>query len=145
MVKALIIENVYRRNYNLLVEYKTENDQKVFYLIIQHKLLLNKRAIINGEKAREIYRSLKRLAMSGKSTQYEIECKKLIAEQLGDEEKPEESIFIPEHKDIYIVECPTLNEEQYNRLRSQLDCNWPLHLGKPIILEDGITIKKMEF
>jgi hypothetical protein len=144
-MKPLVIEHLYSRNYNILVDYKTENGEKVFFCVIQHKLLLNKRAIIDGTLGLTTYRVLKRLLRSGKTQQYETECKKIVDKQCGDEEKMPESIFIPENKDIYVVEAPNLSPEQFDRLKGQIDSNWPTHLTKPIILEGEVKIRKLEF
>ncbi len=145
MAKPLIIENVFSRKYNLLPDYKTEDGEKKLFLIVQHKLLLNKRAIFSDEKTLELYQNLKRLIRSGRTGEYEIRCNKLITEQCGDEEKVVQSVFVPECKDIYVIDCPNLTPEQYDRLKTNIDANWPPHLSKPILLEGGITIRKLRF
>lgn len=150
MVKALIIENVRSRRYNLVIDEKIEDGKRVLYLIVQDRASLNRRAIFSGPEATALYRHLKRYAKSGKTPQYETECKKLISTQMGDAvpEAPvkpiEVPVVIPKSNDIWVMEYPgTFTSEQYGRLRDSLDTAWPAHLPRPILLEGGLILKKM--
>ena len=148
-MKPLILNNVHSRFYNLIIEEKVENGKKIPYLIIQNKIILSERAILEGGLALQTYRFLKRYAKSGRTKIYEEECKKIILSQKDATPRiVEKKIEVIEktavNNDIYIMEYPTtLTSEQYDRLKESLDSSWPKHLPRPILLEGGITIRKM--
>lgn len=148
MTKALILENLNARMYNLIIEEKTEDGEKIPYLIIQHKHILNHYAKFSGSEAVTTYKRLKRLIRTGKSSIYAEECRKIVSTQMNPPVELPAAQLVPDaivSNDIFVIDCPDLSTEQYERLKLQIDSNWPTHLPRPILLEGGITIRKMSF
>lgn len=149
-MRKLILESFGSTRYRVDIDEKLEDGQKIPYLIIQNKVAIDRYAKYTGSQALILYRMLKGKKVREKVVVFDNECRKLIDDQQTAQAKirvEDEEDFVQVKapvNDIWVVECQhALTNEQYDRLKAQVDESWPPHLSKPILLEVGLTIKKM--
>lgn len=77
-MKAMILEDIFSRNYRVSVTHKKEGGGEMPVFVIQDKLITANWTSFSGDGATAKYKKIKRFLRSGKSSFFDRECYKLI-------------------------------------------------------------------